>query len=265
MSQKDQHLQEERNGNVTVHSADKVERSDIVPMLSTESELPENDSDTYNSLTITRKYVPAIRMQKPRSCQNKRRLLVVILVCMFVFLSLVFLVTGTIRFHQCHPQPIVSEWDKRFLGVHFDDLVGVNNYALEKYANQTSMAYLNNNGPTRLAVDGDLKTCSRTDAELSPKLQIDLKYQRPIGFILVHGNLKNALHDITIYIVGEDVALNTTSDANVCYRQIGVLQKQVIATDCGRPLNGRYVVIEMKNSDKELDNLMVCEVIVIQR
>lgn len=43
-----------------------------------------------------------------------------------------------------------------------DDLVGVNNYALEKYANQTSMAYLNNNGPTRLAVDGDLKTCSRT-------------------------------------------------------------------------------------------------------
>lgn len=43
-----------------------------------------------------------------------------------------------------------------------DDLVGVNNYALEKYANQTSMAYLNNNGPPRLAVDGDLKTCSRT-------------------------------------------------------------------------------------------------------
>ena len=29
------------------------------------------------------------------------------------------------------------------------------------------------------------------DAELSPKLQIDLKYQRPIGFILVHGNIKN--------------------------------------------------------------------------
>jgi len=50
-----------------------------------------------------------------------------------------------------------------------------------------------------------------------------------------------ALHDITIYIVGEDVALNTTSDTNVCYQQIGVLQKQVIATDCGRPLNGRYV------------------------
>lgn len=110
MSQKDQHLQGERNGNVTVHGADKVERSDIVPMLSTESELPENDNDIHNSLTITRKYVPIIRMQKPRTCQNKKRVLVVILGCMFVFLSLVFLVTGTIRFHQCHPQPVCMKY-----------------------------------------------------------------------------------------------------------------------------------------------------------
>lgn len=265
MSQEEGLLQGESNGCVTVLNADRIERSDVVPMLSADSELPDNDDDAHKSLHITRKYVPVIRMHKPKTCENKKRIVIVVVGGMFVFLSLVFLVTGTIRFNQCQPEQIASEWDKRFLGMHFDDLVGLNNFALEKFVNQTSMAYDGTDGPPELAVDGDLKTCSRTDAELSPRLQIDLKYQRPIGFILVHGNRKNTLHDISIYIVGEDNIANITAINSFCDKHLGVVKTQVIATDCGRPLNGRYIIIEMTNSKKSLDNLMICEVMVIQR
>ncbi|CAG2240663.1 unnamed protein product [Mytilus edulis] len=162
-------------------------------------------------------------------------------------------------FQNCVFNFISAQWDKRFLSVHFDDLVGLNNYALEKNVNQTSMSYLNSNGPAYLAVDGDIKTCSRTDAELSPSLQIDLKYQRPVGFVLVHGDLQNALHDITIYVVGEDGLHSYKSKTNTCEQHKGLVKNQAIITDCGRPLNGRYIIIEMKNSVNSLDSLMLCE------
>ncbi|XP_052087906.1 uncharacterized protein LOC127724941 [Mytilus californianus] len=259
----DKLLHDHCNGSATLQSSDRIERSDVVPMLASEAEIPENDNQ--NALTITRKYVPVIRVQTPKPCDNKKRIMMIILGSMFVFIALVFLITGTIRFHQCHPSKISAQWDKRFLTVHFDDLVGLNNYALEKNVNQTSMSYLNSNGPAYLAVDGDIKTCSRTDAELSPRLQIDLKYQRPVGFILVHGNLQNALHDITIYVIGEDGLHSYTSETNICEQHKGLVKNQAIITDCGQPLNGRYIIIEMKNSVNALDNLMLCEVIVIQR
>ncbi|CAC5379189.1 unnamed protein product [Mytilus coruscus] len=237
----DKLLHDQCNGSATLQSSDRIERSDVVPMLASEAEIPENDNQ--NDLTITRKYVPVIRVQTPKPCDNKKRIMMIILGSMFVFIALVFLITGTIRFHQCHPSKISAQWDKRFLTVHFDDLVGLNNYALEKNVNQTSMSYLNSNGPAYLAVDGDIKTCSRTDAELSPRLQIDLKYQRPVGFILVHGNLQNALHDITIYVVGEDGLHSYTSETNICEQHKGLVKNQAIITDCGQPLNGRYAYI----------------------
>lgn len=97
-------LHEECNGSATLQSSDRIERSDVVPMLASEAEIPENDNQ--NALTITRKYVPVIRVQKPRPCDNKKRIMMIILGSMFVFIALVFLITGTIRFHQCHPSKV---------------------------------------------------------------------------------------------------------------------------------------------------------------
>lgn len=88
-----------------------------------------------------------------------------------------------------------------------DDLVGVNNYALEKYTNQTSMAYLNNNGPPRLAVDGDLKTCSRT-GKIVNEIYAPVTNGQKCPRMLLCGDL------ISICDSGANVKFNMTFRAN---------------------------------------------------
>lgn len=80
---------------------DRVDRSDAVPMLTCSAEDDrDDDRKAGGSLTITRKYVPTVKLHKP-TCSTVRRFLLLIVGSVLVGLSLILMVTGTIRFHQC--------------------------------------------------------------------------------------------------------------------------------------------------------------------
>ena len=97
----------DQQSNVLLPSSDRVDRSDAVPMLSCEG--TENDdnvnrkSDSF--LKITRKYVPTVKLHSP-VCGTLRRFLLLFIGCVLVGLSLVLMVTGTIRFHQCQRRQV---------------------------------------------------------------------------------------------------------------------------------------------------------------
>ncbi|XP_069128266.1 uncharacterized protein [Argopecten irradians] len=241
---------------------DRVDRSDAVPMLTCEADDDRDDNrKSEGFLTITRKYVPTMKLHKP-ACNTVRKFLLLIVGCVLVGLSLVLMVTGTIRFHQCQNHKGSSVWDNQFLGTHFADLVSLNNFALEKATGQTSTNIAASDGESKFAVDGDINTCSETDEEIRPIWQVDLGTVRPVGDVMIHGRVGFDFHDMYVYIGNT----NSSGDRQVCFSHPEPLNSHVLVTNCRQDLSGRYVTVEMTSKDRTPDvRLVLCEVIITQR
>ncbi|KAL5017161.1 hypothetical protein ScPMuIL_006750 [Solemya velum] len=236
-----------------------LDRPDTSPMFADEVE--ERVWTKQNNLIGQKRYVPFLS-QRP-SCPSlfqRRELFVLFMGCFMMCLSLALIVTGVIRIHTCDQSPKIDSTDRRQTLSQIEQLVSINNYALEKPAYQSSMDSVGfADRVSSFAVDGDLQTCAHTDVEERPKWWVDLGNLRPISQVVVINRRDFPLQSIEIYI-GTNITVDMGS---LCYRQSDD-PKDILSINCS-DRNGRYITIAVNSSNEMRTHLVLCEVIVLER
>ncbi|XP_061175777.1 uncharacterized protein LOC133184718 [Saccostrea echinata] len=234
------------------------------------SPLPADDNHLLTpvdkeSVKITRKYVPVLTRPKKPCFTGRLRIVYLVFGCLLFVVSLILMVAGTIRVHQCNKEGEMA-WSERFIEENVDHFVATNNFALEKPTKQSSDHVLGTRGYSELAVDGDSTTCSQTDEEIWPCWWVDLKSIRPIEAVIIKGSHDQGLRNISITIQNTEPNFSDskTSNTDPCFNQKEKVSTSIVTT-CGQNTDGRYVIIRRESDGQSPRSLVLCEVLVTQR
>ncbi|XP_062602000.1 uncharacterized protein LOC134263641 isoform X2 [Saccostrea cucullata] len=186
------------------------------------------------SIKITRKYVPVLTMPKKTCFTDRLRNVYLVFGCLLFFVSLILMVAGTIRVHQCNKEGEMA-WSERFIEENVDHFVATNNFALEKPTKQSSDHAFGTRGYSEFAVDGDITTCSQTDEEIWPCWWVDLKSIRPIEAVIIKGSVDQGLRNISITIQNTEPNFSDskTIKQDPCFTQTEKVSPSIV-TSCGR-------------------------------
>ncbi|XP_041358106.1 uncharacterized protein LOC121374991 [Gigantopelta aegis] len=256
------------------HTDDDIVRADDVPVLSCENgqwsgHRPKVKHSTY--VTTPRCCTCGIFLRP----EKWRVGAVLVFGIVLMFLALGLIVAGSLKLNQCKGVSTVQL--KHPLGtstVQINDtfftikqLTALNNFAFQKPTVQSSTDSTIENTPeidgvSAMAVDGNVETCSRTDAERDPRWQVDLGGVEPIGSIRIASSNTSILHDFDVYL-GEDT---DTSAKKLCYHHNGPVRQHHARIVCDEESSGRFVSIVLRASAlNKLENLVLCEVMVFGR
>ncbi|XP_014790257.1 uncharacterized protein LOC106883669 [Octopus bimaculoides] len=256
---------------------DRVERPDHIPVFA-------EDEDGYyrgkNKFNAHKKYVPKISYRHFSLPFRRRELVVLCSGCLLMCIALTLIITGAIRVHGCScpdfmkcfggsDMPSYSEDDIHLIPLrNLRNLTGSTlmdfNYALEKPCKQSSTGGVNGSmeGDSSYAVDGDFKTCSRTDVEHRPYWQVNLNKVRQIRKVILIS--KDTLTSPQRFDVHVGTSPNVTEN-QVCKRYHSVPSTPLATIFCEEDLSGRYVGIILNGTNENgTGSLVLCEVIIYQ-
>lgn len=256
---------------------ERVERPDHIPVFAEEEDGYYGGKSKFNA---HKKYVPKISYRHFSLPFRRRELVVLCSGCLLMCIALTLIVTGAIRVHGCSCPDLMkcfgndgkSSYSEE--GIHLIPLKNLRNltgstlmdfnYALEKPCEQSSTDEVvgSMEGDSSYAVDGDLKTCSRTDVEHRPYWQVNLNKVRQIRkVILISKDTKSTPLRFDVHIGSSP---NVTEN-QVCKRHHSVPSAPLATIFCEEDLSGRYVGIILNGTNEDgTGSLVLCEVIVYQ-